>query len=634
MSDSLRPEVVKIVGGATASSWVQVFLSEENPLWPQVFFSLAVESQGEEEATMVGKELAQHFLQQFSQTEKKTLENLREAIEKLVIQAQEKNVLADLSCGVLRHGCLYAATYGEDKIYFQRGKNFVELLQGEKGQTKSISGFVEEHDLVILCSASFSSLVSSQTLLANLDHKPLEDIVEALSPVVLGSPDSSLAASLFVKFKRVVPEEKISAPEPNQEKPADPKTPGLKVLLPKFSLPLVSNFLLPNWKKSLATDAGKLSFSPSRSQKTILTVAVAFLILLAVSVVFGLQKKQQEKDHALYLQVYDDSKAKIEEGKAIIDLNPTLARSLLAQGKTEASSVLGQLQNKNSSDYKTLVGLSKQADDLLIAISRVYRVSSPEIFYDLVLVKDKASGSRLSLSQNSLAILDSSNKAVYALQTDTKAAQVVAGGPTLSQSLLVGTRGDIIDVFSPVNGVVEVKVTDKVSKTVIRTDSSWGQINSLVDFSGNIYLLDSQKGKIIKYVATDNGYSDAKNYLRPDVTPDFSKSVSMAIDGSVWVLNSLGTISKFTQGQPDNFNISGLDVGFSSPKAIFTSDEAKNIYILDTGNKRVVVLGKTGEYVAQYQWSGISKVTDLVADEKLGKMLLLSGSKIYSINLK
>jgi hypothetical protein len=108
----------------------------------------------------------------------------------------------------------------------------------------------------------------------------------------------------------------------------------------------------------------------------------------------------------------------------------------------------------------------------------------------------------------------------------------------------------------------------------------------------------------------------------------------MAIDGSVWVLFSDGTIVKYTRGEKDAFGVTGLDQEFEKPTKIFTSPEVDNLYILDQQKTRVVVMDKTGEYQAQYLWPGIAGVRDLTVSEELGKMFLLTGEKVFVIELK
>ena len=49
---------------------------------------------------------------------------------------------------------------------------------------------------------------------------------------------------------------------------------------------------------------------------------------------------------------------------------------------------------------------------------------------------------------------------------------------------------------------------------------------------------------------------------------------------------------------------------------------------------RVVVLGKDGNYKAEYLSDKIGEATDLAVSEKEGKIILLAGAKIYSLTIK
>ena len=126
----------------------------------------------------------------------------------------------------------------------------------------------------------------------------------------------------------------------------------------------------------------------------------------------------------------------------------------------------------------------------------------------------------------------------------------------------------------------------------------------------------------------------ATNYLKAE-SLDLEDAVSMAIDGSVWLLFSDSSIVKFTRGVKDSFVVSGTDANFNAPEKIYTDPDLENLYVLDRKNTRVVVINKeTGEYQAQYSWPGLAGAYDLFASEEEKKILLLTGERIYEIPLK
>lgn len=181
-------------------------------------------------------------------------------------------------------------------------------------------------------------------------------------------------------------------------------------------------------------------------------------------------------------------------------------------------------------------------------------------------------------------------------------------------------------------GILEFDKETKREKLVVEAEEDWVEIIDLRAFGGNLYLLDRQ-GEIWKYPGIEAGFGAYRLWLKGE-KPDFSDAIGMSIDGSVWVLKADGTILKYTQGGRDHFAISGLDRSFNNPVAIFTDDDQENLYILDKGNSRVVVINKSGEYHSQYLWSGIVDVTGLIASEEEKKIFLLSGNKIYQIEIK
>ena len=77
----------------------------------------------------------------------------------------------------------------------------------------------------------------------------------------------------------------------------------------------------------------------------------------------------------------------------------------------------------------------------------------------------------------------------------------------------------------------------------------------------------------------------------------------MAIDSSIYIVSSDGSINKFTKGASDTFALSGLDKSLLNPTKIFTNANTDNIYVLDNGNSRILVLDKTGHLKNQYKLS-------------------------------
>ena len=98
-------------------------------------------------------------------------------------------------------------------------------------------------------------------------------------------------------------------------------------------------------------------------------------------------------------------------------------------------------------------------------------------------------------------------------------------------------------------------------------------------------------------------------------------------------MKSSGTITKFLRGEEDSFEIKGLSKPLSSPTRIFTNDDTDNLYILDNGNSRIVILDKNGEFVNSFTADVIKGAKEIDVDEAGGKVFILSGGKIYQIDI-
>ena len=80
--------------------------------------------------------------------------------------------------------------------------------------------------------------------------------------------------------------------------------------------------------------------------------------------------------------------------------------------------------------------------------------------------------------------------------------------------------------------------------------------------------------------------------------------------------------------------MTGLGMSLSNPSRIYTNLNDDNLYILDNGNSRIVVLDKNGNYKSQYQAAVLKAAKDFEVLEQNKIVYVLSGGKVYEINLK
>lgn len=166
------------------------------------------------------------------------------------------------------------------------------------------------------------------------------------------------------------------------------------------------------------------------------------------------------------------------------------------------------------------------------------------------------------------------------------------------------------------------------------SDAAEGYLN-------NLYLLDSSTGLLWKYPASDSSYGKGTNQVNIDEI-DLKNSVSLAIDGYIYVLKDDGTVIKLLKGiREANFNLQTLPGNdkIAKPLKIMTGQNDNNLYILDGGvknhqNARVIEYDKNGAFVKQYALPNkLDQVKDAVIKPSEKKLWLLSASTIYEFDL-
>jgi hypothetical protein len=654
--ESLTATSKSVVGMPREHAWAQAFSLGD------LFGVLSIYGREVVVPSDAGRNILEELEREYGGLPKKNLASIGIMFNSIL----EKNASLEISL-------LLAVRVGRVLYLFNRGGGLALLSRGGRqvvileSNDKSASGILEPFDTLILFTKGFLDLISIEKVRQELDYSSLDAIYDFLTPMISEKIDNSLAASLICGFE----EEKFSdsyvsvssppevvklsrlgflstAREGLQQKGYYLFSPLVRKMSSFFSLIFQvfqkrfpkRDFYVRQYEERknhvfLRSESGV----SNKSSRTLLTVGMLLVILLGVTAFLGVQKRRTEENLANFNNLYNLSETKYTDGKALLGLNPVRARTLLGDSKKAAEEAKTAAVGDKTA-LKKAEKLLQNIDEALEGISGIYRLADVPVFFDLTVVSAKGMGRRLSLNNRKLAILDSVNNSVYMMGAGEKNAEVIAGGAeNFTNSRFISLHGDFAYVLSD-KGITEIDASAKTNKLVVKKDEGWGEIGAMSEygaFRGSIYLLDKNNSRIIKYVSTESGFSATKDYLASDIKPNFSQAASMVIDGSIWILFSDGKISRYTSGKPDFFNLTGLDVNFISPTVLYTDEDCKNLYILDSGNKRIVVIDKDkklGEYVSQYVWDGLGAASDFVVDEGNRKIYVLSGGKVFSIDLK
>ena len=106
------------------------------------------------------------------------------------------------------------------------------------------------------------------------------------------------------------------------------------------------------------------------------------------------------------------------------------------------------------------------------------------------------------------------------------------------------------------------------------------------------------------------------------------------MNGAIYVLYPQSRILKYSLGSPQSFSISGVTPEVGNIDAIYADPDNQYVYLLDKAGKRIVVIDRNGKYKAQYINDQISGVSRLMVSEEQKKIILLTGEKLLSMEIK
>jgi hypothetical protein len=585
----------KIVANPSALSWAQVYSAGK--LFAVISLETEEENQEKDFLNILGKEILTTLEQEFFTLETKDLDSIKEAVV-TTSQKIPDTVSCSFVIAALANNILYLYILGNGRATLKReGKlgNLIEASDQQSDSLKVASGYMQNDDIVVLQTKQFSDIISVGTLSEFMDSLPPAEIAENIAPLVHEKEEAG-AAAIIAHYKMPVAEEvdePILEPEVEQnlvedeqnttESPFYSPTAARKTSLLDRVGPLTA---------SLFSKIGRpQNLALNHARKIILTIVIIILIVFVGSVFFAINKQQTEKVQAAFQAVYPPALKQYNEGQSLVELNQNLARDNFKQAQQILNNGKGNLP-KDSKEEKQILDLLANVNSALNTSSGVTNTEAKEVSADssqFLLAETKNDG--LYFTEDASHIYDLTQTQIYTLNLD-------------------GTN----------------------KKSVITNSSDWKQAGGLSTYIGNVYVLDKSQNQIFKFVSADSGFVKA-NYFST-ITPDLSKAVSIAIDSSIYVLTSDGNISKFTKGAADTFTVAGLDTPLASPTKIFTNATTDNVYILDNGNSRIVVLDKSGNYKNQYQAGVLKTAKDFEVLEKDKKIYVLSSNKIYQVDLK
>jgi hypothetical protein len=577
----------KIVSTPSESTWSQAY--NAGALFAVI--SLSTESITEDvSVATIGKSFLTALETEFYSLEEKSLSSITTTVNNVIKTIPDEYTLHLILVNI-KNDIMYIVMSGEGKIILKRNTVTHTLFEktAESEELLTASGFLENNDLLILQTAEFSEAISKELMAEALSLNAPNDISETLTPHIHETQTAGAAAIILTYHGTPI---EIVEPDEAEENVINDNFSYTNTQTLHQSKAITHKSL----RKNPFAFLSRMTLFPlvfrMKKRQLIFLLSACILGSILISGIYITKNNEQKAQQQTQLQeVKKNAQKEIDEGQGLVSLNKNLARDHFLT----AEKILVDAKDdfpKDSAEEKEILSLLAQVKRSL----------------------DEYSGKE-TLSASPVAAQDDSLLALIATSPDD-----------------ISFSEDDTYFYSLSQTKVSQREKDaKTSKSIIINDGDWQQPVGLAAYNGNLYILDKEEG-VLKYVPTKKTYSKS-SYFSSNVTFDGSHTASLAVDGSIWVLFTDGSVKKYTKGAPDTFTLNGLPSPLTKPSRIFTDTATTNLYILDPGSSSIVVISKTGAFINQYTAAILKETTQFVVREKDKKIYVLAKGKTYLLTL-
>jgi hypothetical protein len=622
----------KVTATPGASGWAQVHEfapedAERKRLRGRLIAVVATKKAEEGIDTITsGREIISRLHEEYyGPAEGKPFDLLRNAAQKITDEFRESWGDIEIAACALVEDVIYSVASGGAQVMICRNGALATILASD-GEIITASGYPKGGDFMLLATRAFFQKISIDVIKTVLSGESPEAAAETLNPMIHGEDENGNVGAVIMKFNsedaQVFSQEPVQ-PEIRKEEPQSPAKDGPILIFKQKVAGLVSRIRSRIPQRSVYIKPGMGDEVTSQSRKVTFSVGVILLIILIVSIGFGIRQKGINDLKKKYQGILQIAQSEVDEAIALASVSPDRSRELFIDSEQK----LREIQDLKVTDPKVL-DLQKKIEESKGVILGEYE-AAPSLFLDLSLLSSGFMGDAVSASGGNIYILDKSGKRVVSVAIDTKKSKVVAGPSVIDNATDLAAYQDKAFILSS-DGIYQVGI----GKTKV-VDKTWTGDALISTFAGNMYVLDKSGNAIYRYSGqTGDTFGAQQNWLSASVKANFSSVIGWGMDGAIYVLYPGSRILKYSLGSPQNFSISGTLPEIGNVDAICADPDNQYIYLLDKAGKRVVVVDKKGGYKAQYINDQIADAKSLVVSEAQKEIILLTGDRLLSIEIK
>ncbi|MCB9809564.1 hypothetical protein H6771_01130 [Candidatus Peribacteria bacterium] len=367
-----------------------------------------------------------------------------------------------------------------------------------------------------------------------------------------------------------------------------------------------------------------------RPKHLLIVIGVVIGSILLVRSLTGVSPTESESTAELRLQKEIGYEALAQAGRFLLEGKRNEANEYLTRAENAAKTIL----STNNEVYRyDATKILEEVKEKRMSVENAEQASQ-RIMADISLKADNVDA--LGMTQVGDALYVYERRGVFEVLRSVVG--TATGIVTENENLLsiAGRDGQkTLVVMTDTPRIIEYR--DGVATRMDTEDTTWKRGIDLKTYLDKyIYVLDPVENQIWKYERLRTQYGPASPY-NIDSRGDLSRAVSMAIDGSIYVITDNGEIQKYMRGEAVDLDILDLpSIAMSGAGLrIFTTNNHDLLYVLDPENQRILLFGKdanTLTYKRQVLFD-IPDARDFYVNESGLRAYVLTKEKVYELEL-
>ncbi|HNV97481.1 MAG TPA: hypothetical protein PKL13_04240 [bacterium] len=406
----------------------------------------------------------------------------------------------------------------------------------------------------------------------------------------------------------------------------------LKIIISPFikTISVISKIKLPKKNKNgnmqiSRKQDGPISVfkSPRKKNKLILILAIIILAGFIISLILTNKKRESVVENEQYNKILSEiNDKKMEYDLANIYKDENQAKEKLK----EISDLINSLPQKTKKQQEQYNTILNSVTEILNKVRKMETITGPEILAELNFNTNK-----IIKQGNQLIALGSNSSQILKIDINSKSQTNIGKDGLYTNINTFAKNGDYV-IGLDIKDLIKINPTNsEITKESIAYHPNYKSSNDAEFYAENLYILDSQSNQIYKHIGNNGKLDKGDTWIKDGSS--VSNSNCITIDTNIYIGNNDGSILKMYSGKKLPFELKDLDPKISKIDKIYTDKTIKEIYLLESQNKRIIIIDKDGSLLKQYYLPTLKQINDFVVDGSTKKLYISSENKIVVINI-